>query len=90
MSQNEKFEYESIQDNASVRNFIQSLLDGIEQGRIILQSNEDEIIMHPNNLLKLSVKARKKDDQGRLNIKVSWKESKSSVITTPNSLRVTA
>ncbi|MBF0508988.1 MAG: amphi-Trp domain-containing protein [Deltaproteobacteria bacterium] len=90
MSQNEKFEYESIQDNASVRNFIQSLLDGIEQGRIILQSNEDEIIMHPNNLLKLSVKARKKDDQGRLNIKVSWKESKSPVITTPNSLRVTA
>ncbi|MBF0552465.1 MAG: amphi-Trp domain-containing protein [Deltaproteobacteria bacterium] len=90
MSQNEKFEYESIQDNVSVRDFIQSLLDGIEHGRIILQSNEDEIIMHPNNLLKFTVKARKKEDQSRLNIKVSWKETKLAAITKPKSLTATA
>ncbi len=33
-------------------------------------------MLHPANLLKFSVKAKKKSDGGKLNMSIAWKESK--------------
>lgn len=75
MSDSGKFTYESIQDTESVRDYVRSILTGLETGRITLASNGDEIVLEPAALLKFTVKARKKDDGTRLSIKLSWKDA---------------
>ncbi|MBD3237019.1 MAG: amphi-Trp domain-containing protein [Candidatus Eisenbacteria bacterium] len=78
MSDDKRFEYESIHDPQTITAYLQSVLEGIVQRRIVLTSDGDEIVLRPGNLLKLAVKAKRKDDTSRLSIKISWKDSPNS------------
>lgn len=73
MAQNKKFVYESIQDSQSIRDYIQSLMDGIEKGQIRLVSNGDEIVLNPGSLLNFEVKAKKKGEENKLSLCITWK-----------------
>ena len=72
----ENFFFESVQDTETIRDFLQSLLEGIENGQVKLSTNGDQIVLKPASLLKFEVKARKKAEKTKLNIKISWKETK--------------
>lgn len=72
----EKFSFESLQDPKTIRDYLQSVIDGIDKGRVILSTEGQEIVLHPASLLKFSVKAKKKSDGGKLNLSITWKESK--------------
>ena len=77
MSNDQKFEFDSFQDNTSIQSFLQSLLDGFSKKKIVLSSDTDEIILHPDTLVRFSVKAKKKDGvKNELGIKISWKDPK--------------
>jgi amphi-Trp domain-containing protein len=89
MSSDESFNYESIQDVETIRDFIQSLLQGFESGKISLSSNGDRIDLHPSDMLKFSVKAKKKSSTGKISIKVSWKEKSDSGSSPYESIKVT-
>ncbi len=73
---NQKFNYESLQDAGTIRTYLESLVDSIEKGTITLKSNGDEISMRLDDLMKFTVRAKKKDGMNKLNIKISWVESK--------------
>lgn len=90
MAQNDEFEYESIQDHQTIKDLVHGILDGFEKGRIVLASNGDEISMRPSGMLKLSVKARKKGETGKLNLKISWKEAKKVIVSTDDRIKVTS
>jgi amphi-Trp domain-containing protein len=70
------FEYESYQDLDTIQKFLESLQQGFARERIVLSSGDDTIELVPKNLLKFSVRAKKKDDKTSLSIKISWKEGK--------------
>jgi amphi-Trp domain-containing protein len=72
----ERFEYESFQDSESIKAYFQSLVEGLENGRIILSSEGKEIMLRPGPLLKFTVKAKKKDDSCKFSVKITWKEKK--------------
>lgn len=71
-----KFDYESLQDAHSIKNYLVSLIDSLEKGRIILKSDGEELAMRVDDLMKFSVQAKKKDGQNKLSIKLSWSESR--------------
>lgn len=73
---NQKFNYESLQDSETIKSHLVSLIESIEKGTIILKSNGDEISMPIDDLMKFSVRAKKKDGLNKLSIKISWVESK--------------
>lgn len=68
------FQYESYQDLKTIQKFLDSLKNGFEQGKITFHSGDDEISLEPLDLLKFSLRAQKKDDKCKLQIKISWKE----------------
>lgn len=77
MANDQKFEFDSLQDSESIKSFLQSLVDGFENGKIVLSSETEEITLHPNALLRFNVKAKRKDNsKNQLSIKISWKEPK--------------
>ncbi len=88
MAKEDSFEYESLQDPQSIKDLIKGLLEGFDKGRIVLISNGSKITMEPSNLLKLSVKAKKRGETGKLEIKISWKEAKKVSVSAVDAIRV--
>ena len=68
----DKFSYDSIQDIKSVKQYFNSLLEAIEKRRIVLKSEDKEIILNVNETFRFAVHARKKGRENKLSIKMSW------------------
>jgi amphi-Trp domain-containing protein len=74
MATDDKFEFESVQDTQSIRDYLQSVIDGIDSGKIVLSTEGNELELHPDSLLKFEVKAKKKGEATKLSIKLSWRQ----------------
>lgn len=75
MPQDEKkFVFESLQDPKTIKEYLQTVIDGIERGRVILSTEEDEMVLYPASLLRFTVKGKKKPGGSKLILTVSWKD----------------
>jgi amphi-Trp domain-containing protein len=74
MSQDDKFEFESVQDCQTIQKYLQALREGFEQGRIVLNSDGAEICMHPGGFMKFEVAVKKKGWRTSWPSRVSWKD----------------
>jgi amphi-Trp domain-containing protein len=74
MSQDDKFEFESVQDSRTIQKYLQALQDGFAEGRIVLKSEGSEICLHPGGYMKFEVSVKKKGSENKLAIKVGWKD----------------
>lgn len=74
MSQDDKFAFESIQDCRTIQKYLQALREGFELGRIVLNTDGSEIIMHPAGYMKFEVAVKKKGAENKLSIKIGWKD----------------
>jgi len=75
MSETERFEHESIQNKQSIQQFFLTLVDGIENGRITLTGEKEQIQLMPTELIRLSIKTKKKTGKSKLTVKLTWKDS---------------
>lgn len=75
MSQDDKFEFESLQDRQTIQKYLQALQEGFDQGRIVVNSDGAEISLHPAGFMKFEVSVKKKGAENKLGIKISWKDS---------------
>ena len=83
MAEYGSFEYASYQDLETIQKFLESLKQGMVRQRIVLSSGDDTIELEPKNLLKFSLRAKKKEDKTKLSIKISWKGGKIKAERTP-------
>jgi amphi-Trp domain-containing protein len=73
MKQGKKaFRHESLQDAGSIHGILKSILKGIEQGKVTFRDEDDEIVMEPEGLLRLRLKASQDENRRSINIRVSW------------------
>ncbi len=70
----EEFKHESLQDKESIVEYFTALSEGFSKGRLAFANKEKQIIFEPKGLLKLDVKAKRKNDKVKFSLKVSWKE----------------
>ncbi|MBU4525869.1 MAG: amphi-Trp domain-containing protein [Desulfomicrobium sp.] len=76
MSQDGKFEFESVQDCLTIQKYLEALQEGFLQGRIVLNSDGSEICLNPGGFMKFEVSVKKKGAENKLVIKVSWKDKR--------------
>ena len=79
MNNDGKFEFDSVQDPKSVQDFLLALTEGFAKGRIVMRSDADEIILLPASLMGFSVKAKRKDGESKINIKIVWKDARKEI-----------
>jgi amphi-Trp domain-containing protein len=75
MAAEKKFIFESLQDIKSISSFLEAVTEGMQTGKILLSSSDECIEMHPNGLLHLSIKAKKKGSNNKISIKIEWKDT---------------
>ncbi len=75
MADMEPFDHESIQDRQSIRNYLITLIEGLEKGRIVFTSEKNSVLLTPAEMIRLSIKTKKKSGKSKLTIKLSWNDS---------------
>jgi hypothetical protein len=90
MSSDGKFEFDSVQDEKSIKAFLAALTEGFGKGRVVLRSEAEEIALAPGPLMSFAVKAKRKDGESKLTIKISWKDAKSPIAAGERAIRVEA
>jgi amphi-Trp domain-containing protein len=88
MADRQDFIFESLQDTQTIKGYLESLLEGLDKGKIILRSNGEEICLEPTNLVKLGIKAKKKGTTRKITMKLAWKEEKGVTITASKKLDI--
>ncbi|MBF0258942.1 MAG: amphi-Trp domain-containing protein [Desulfamplus sp.] len=75
MSLKDEFIYESVQDTETITQYLKALVEGFERKQIAFNTNEKKIVLQPNNLIELEIKAKRGDGKNKLNLKFSWKDA---------------
>ncbi|WP_052481220.1 amphi-Trp domain-containing protein [Gilvimarinus agarilyticus] len=68
------FRHESLQDTQSIRNLLQALLDGIDNGELAFSEGKDTLTLTPQGLMQVKLTAQREDAYNRVNLRFSWHE----------------
>ncbi|WP_051328354.1 amphi-Trp domain-containing protein [Desulfatirhabdium butyrativorans] len=80
MSEMEKFDYEAVQDRETMRQYLNTLIEGIENGKILLRSEKESVLLAPTELIRFSLKAKRKPGKSKITIKLSWNDFPSDIL----------
>ena len=75
MEKEARFKYESVQDAATLKRYLEALTAGFESGELRLASKEGEVILHPKGMLGFLVEAKSMGGRVKLHLKLSWREN---------------
>lgn len=67
------FRHDSLQDAKTISKILAALTDGVAKGKLVFTDEDDKIVMKPDGLLELKVRASREEDRQRVNIRISWK-----------------
>ncbi len=81
MNAKEIFEHESVQDSQTISRFLRELMNGFENRNIVFESEDQQMVLHPDNLLEFGIKVKKKKDKNKITLKFLWKDSGEGVIS---------
>jgi amphi-Trp domain-containing protein len=90
MTTDGKFEFDSVQDEKSIQTFLAALTEGFGKGRVVLRSDAEEITLTPGALMSFNVKAKRKDGESKMTIKIAWKDARSAIAAGERTLKVEA
>ncbi len=74
MSEDKTFKHESLQDRASILAYLDALRQSFADGQLVLASKDKEVLLEPKGLIRFDIEAKRKGDQRKLTLKMSWKE----------------
>lgn len=70
-----KFKYDSVQDAATLKKYLQALLEGFDSGAIHLTYKGEEIVVEPKGLINFQLEAKVKGEQRKLALKFTWRDT---------------
>ena len=68
------FEHESLQDRDAVVDYLQALSKAIQKGEILLSDGDEKLLLQPNDLTLMSLKASTTKKSQSLRIKLTWNQ----------------
>lgn len=80
----DEFDHESIQERKSIKRYFDMLIEGFEKGRITFTSEKESVLLTPAELIRFSIKTKKKPGKSKLTIKLVWSDSTSEKISDKN------
>jgi len=70
----DEFKHESLQDPKSVGEYLRAIILGLEAGRVDLSDDNGQVVLHPTGLLGLELRAKRRGNHSKLQLKLSWTE----------------
>ncbi|MBF0529393.1 MAG: amphi-Trp domain-containing protein [Deltaproteobacteria bacterium] len=89
-SPTESFKHESMENPKSIMKFLNSLSEGFEKGTLLFATDGNSLLVHPDSLIQFEIKAKKKDGNFKLNLKICWSENTIKIKSPGNDLNIQA
>lgn len=67
-----QIKHESYQDAATIKKYLQQIIEGIERGKINISNADDSLELEPSGLLGLTIKASQSKSSQQLRLKIAW------------------
>lgn len=71
----DQFEHESLQNPQSIGAYLRAIVEGFERGYIELRDDVGRLVLHPNGLLGLELRAKRTGNRATLELELSWTET---------------
>lgn len=72
----DEFKHESLQDVTSIGDYLKAIIEGLERGHVDLSDDSGQLVLHPAGLVGLEVRAKRRGNRAKLQLKLSWTEEK--------------
>jgi len=66
------FRHDSLQDAKSISKILDAITEGMAKGKLVFSDEDDKIVLEPEGLLELKVKASREGGRQRVNVRISW------------------
>lgn len=66
------FRHESIQSRKSIKSLLEAITKGIGKGELTLGDDGDEIVLEPDGLITLRVRAERSEGSNRIDLRMTW------------------
>ena len=74
MAQEKKsFRHESLQDVETIEGILKSIVNGVSKKKMTFSDEEGEILLEPEGLLHLKLKASQDENRHRFSLQISWR-----------------
>lgn len=69
----EEFSIDTVASIKQVAETLEGLVEGFKNQRIFLSSGPSSIVLVPSEVLKMEIKAKKKEGESKIEIELKWK-----------------
>lgn len=69
-----KFRHDSLQTRKTVKSLLEAVTKGVGKGELTLGDGDAEIVLEPDGLLNLRIRAERTGGNCRLDLRISWSE----------------
>ncbi len=70
------FRHESLQDSKTLQTILNAITEGLAKGKLKFSDEDDDIVFHPEGLMRLKLSAAQDGNRQSFNLKVSWELEK--------------
>ncbi|QDY70608.1 amphi-Trp domain-containing protein [Qingshengfaniella alkalisoli] len=74
MKADAKFRHNSLQDRKTIRTLLKAVTAGIGKGELSLKDGNGEIVLEPDGLLNLRIRADRVEGSCRLDLRITWND----------------
>ncbi|MCA0996640.1 amphi-Trp domain-containing protein [Alloyangia pacifica] len=69
-----RFTHESLQDSKTIKTLLSSLAKGFSKGEMTLGDEGDELVLRPDGLMNVRIKADREDGKSTVSLRVTWSD----------------
>ncbi|GEN27686.1 hypothetical protein HVA01_13320 [Halovibrio variabilis] len=87
MKSKTKFSHDSLLDRQATQALLVTLANAIENGELTFQESEGDLVLTPQQLLQVSLRASDEGDKQEVEIKIKWRTKEKELSDTPPTIK---
>jgi len=82
MKSKTKFSHDSLLDREATQELLVTLAKAINEGHLAFQESEDDLVLSPQQLLQVSLRASDEGDKQEVEVKIKWRIKEKTIANT--------
>ncbi len=90
MKSKTKFSHDSLLDRQATQELLITLANAINKGELAFQESEGQLVLTPQQLLQVSLRASDEGDKQEVEVKIKWRTKEKALADTPPKIKTKA
>jgi len=87
MKSKTKFSHDALLDREATQELLVTLANAVKKGQLEFEESEGDLVLSPQNLLQVSVRASDEGDKQEVEVKLKWRTRAKELSDTPPKIK---